>query len=114
MTADKLDQFESVDVSLQDKDKLKNYLDESFDGMAGTSLKNLMHMGQLFNSGVFQKFDYGKTGNQAIYGQESVPLIDISKIQTPVVLVVAGRDKLGNKIDNLKVKEDLSAMCIDF
>lgn len=80
ITEEKLDQFESVDISLQDKNKLKNYLDESFDGMAGTSLKNLMHMGQLFKTGKFQKFDYGKTSNQLIYGQSAAPEIDISKI----------------------------------
>ena len=69
----------------------------------GTSLKNLIHMGQLYNSTKFQKYDYGNRQNLLKYGQEHPPEIDISKIHVPTALIVAGEDQIGDARDNAEV-----------
>ncbi|KAJ8985385.1 hypothetical protein NQ317_007542, partial [Molorchus minor] len=60
----------------------------------GTSTKNIKQFGQLINSGVFGRFDYGILGNLEIYGQLSPPEYDLSLITVPVALYYGGNDTL--------------------
>ncbi|XP_068898516.1 lipase member J-like [Tenebrio molitor] len=49
---------------------------------------------QIYNSGNFQKFDYGKEANLRKYQQEKPPLYDLSQINVPVVLLYGKHDTL--------------------
>lgn len=44
-------------------------------------------------------FDYGAKKNEAVYGQKTPPLYDLSKITFPVHLYVGKFDRLGDLAD---------------
>ncbi|GBP79614.1 Lipase 1 [Eumeta japonica] len=60
----------------------------------GSSVKNLVQFAQIVNSGRFAHYDYGKHQNLELYGVHPPPEFDLSRVRTPVVLVVAQSDKL--------------------
>mmetsp|Transcript_16461 Transcript_16461/g.27945 ORF Transcript_16461/g.27945 Transcript_16461/m.27945 type:complete len:88 (+) Transcript_16461:853-1116(+) len=60
--------FKSADMEKIPKDRLEIFLYQGVHMPSGTSLKNCIHMGQIIKSGVFQKFDFGVTGNYQVYG----------------------------------------------
>ncbi|KAF8771251.1 gastric triacylglycerol lipase-like [Argiope bruennichi] len=66
---------------------------------AGTSLKSIIHYAQLYLSGKFAKYDYGKKGNLAHYGQETPPEFDLSRITAPVAISWASHDNLADPTD---------------
>lgn len=66
---------------------------------AGTSLKNIIHFGQLIVAGKCQKFDYGKKGNRQHYNQDTPPVYDATKMITPTAFFFGGHDTLSNKTD---------------
>jgi len=59
---------------------------------AGTSTKNVLHLSQMVNSGKFNKYDYGKLGNQERYGSDKPPEYDLSKVRVPTVVVYGTMD----------------------
>mmetsp|Transcript_23929 Transcript_23929/g.23606 ORF Transcript_23929/g.23606 Transcript_23929/m.23606 type:complete len:173 (+) Transcript_23929:559-1077(+) len=62
---------------------------------SGTSIKNLVHMGQLMTSnGTFQKFDYGRPDNLILYGSEKPPVIPLEDISVPIGLFMGKYDTL--------------------
>jgi pimeloyl-ACP methyl ester carboxylesterase len=67
----------------------------------GTSVKNMIHWGQLISSGRFQKFDYGVVGNLEMYNQTTAPLYDISQIdpKLPIALIYGLEDELADPVD---------------
>lgn len=66
---------------------------------AGASTQTLFHFVQGFNSGRFQKYDWGKKGNMLKYGTEQPPEYDVSKIDLPVTLFWGANDWLTGKED---------------
>lgn len=52
---------------------------------AGTSTLNMLHWAQGTNSPTFQKYDYGATVNQEIYGQSTPPQYDLSKLAVSLI-----------------------------
>ena len=48
----------------------------------GTSSKNLLHWVQLFQNKIQTKFDYGKTKNLQVYGQDTPPAYDLNQFKT--------------------------------
>ncbi|KAK9870231.1 hypothetical protein WA026_006316 [Henosepilachna vigintioctopunctata] len=50
------------------------------------SLKHLFHYLQIFNTGIFRRYDYGKKENLNIYGSIEPPEYDLGKISAPVAL----------------------------
>ena len=80
---------------------------DAIGGNCGTSLKNLVHMGQLLHSGKFQKYDYGAVQNLNIYGTVEPEQIDLSKIEVPVGMLVGLSDDLALLKNNLVVKSKL-------
>ncbi|XP_014277911.3 lipase 1 isoform X1 [Halyomorpha halys] len=52
----------------------------------GTSAKTVEHISQTMRSGEFQMFDYGKTSNLAIYGNEKPPHYNLSLFTAPTAL----------------------------
>ena len=67
----------------------------------GTSFKSLRHWSQIIKQGEFRKFSYSKEKNLEVYGTESSPIIDISRIKDiPIAL-------LWGKFDLLATPEDV-------
>ncbi|KAJ8977720.1 hypothetical protein NQ317_007269 [Molorchus minor] len=52
------------------------------------------HYVQIYQSGVFQNYDYGKNRNLEVYSQSSPPAYQISKVSVPVALFVGANDWL--------------------
>ena len=64
-------------------------------------------MGQLYQSGLFQKYDYGFAYNYGIYLDNEPPVIDLSKIKVPVAMWVAGFDHIADVKDNQRLRKEL-------
>lgn len=65
----------------------------------GTGWRNLIHYAQIIASKEFQRFDYGKAMNLQLYGQESPPAYDLSKISVPYALATGDVDQLADPED---------------
>eukprot|EP00347_Sterkiella_histriomuscorum_P000964 403373853 len=89
--------FADTRADLVNQDRISLYFKRF---SAGTSLKNLVHMGQIMTSGKFQQYDYGFIGNFAQYAASSPPQIDISSISIPVALFIGKYDTLATPVDN--------------
>lgn len=61
---------------------------------AGSSVNQLVHFSQLFNSGKFRMFDHGKIKNLATYGQWQPPDYNLTSVTAPVFLYYSGNDWL--------------------
>ncbi|XP_059621013.1 lipase 3-like [Phlebotomus argentipes] len=61
---------------------------------AGASSKQLVHYGQLFNSGKFRQFDYGWLGNLRKYGSFQPPEYPLEAITAPIALHFSDNDWL--------------------
>lgn len=74
----------------------------------GTSWKTAVHMSQMVMSEKFQQFDYGYVdGNQRMYGSDSPPEYDLSKVTLNITLFWAKNDLLSNEKDVRKLHEIL-------
>ncbi|XP_008548034.2 lipase 3-like [Microplitis demolitor] len=65
----------------------------------GTSLKTILHYGQVFASRRFQQYDYGKMINLIKYNDIKPPEYLLSRITTPVIIYYARDDRLVTKED---------------
>jgi len=74
---------------------------------AGASTRSIVHYGQGVNSGLFRQFNHGKNKNLELYGQETPPEYDLTKITCPVALYWAESDLLGTKTDVYHLAEIL-------
>lgn len=74
---------------------------------AGASRKQLIHFGQLVNSGKFCMYDYGYIKNLMTYGQSEPPSYDLSKVKVPVALYYALNDWLADLKDVQKLIDQL-------
>jgi len=73
---------------------------------AGASARSLVHYAQGVNSGKFRKYNYPtKAKNMEMYGQETPPEYDISKITAPIALYWGENDWLGVKSDVYRLAE---------
>lgn len=61
---------------------------------AGASTQQLFHFVQLYNTGNFEKYDYGSRKNKKIYGTKYPPKYDLSRVEAPIVLYSADDDWL--------------------
>lgn len=68
---------------------------------SGASLKQIVHYGQIFQTGVWKQFDYGSDAkNIERYGNAIIPVIPIHEIDTvPIAYFVGEHDDLGDPID---------------
>jgi hypothetical protein len=57
-----------------------------------TAVNDLIQFGQMYNSGKFQKFDYGRTKNLEVYGQEEPPEYDLGRVKVPAYLLYGKND----------------------
>ena len=78
---------------------------------AGTSLRTLNHWSQHVVNDKFTKFDYGTAElNMQHYNSTSPPSWDLSKVDVPVSLFVGTEDKLGDVIDNRRLRDELTGV----
>jgi len=62
---------------------------------AGTSIQNVLHFGQLMNTGKFQGYDYGSpNANRIKYGTPSPPLYNLGNMNVPVAFYSSELDWL--------------------
>ncbi|XP_013192340.2 lipase 3 [Amyelois transitella] len=74
----------------------------------GTSWKTLVHFAQeIVSAGKYQYFDYGSYYNEKIYGTETPPEYDLSKIALPITLFWAKNDLLSSERDVKILQEKL-------
>ena len=66
---------------------------------SGTSAKNFLHRLQLVNSGKFCKYDYGECDNLKVYGSQTPPTYDVSKVDVPTVVFSGSKDSLSTPDD---------------
>ncbi|CAG5038335.1 unnamed protein product [Parnassius apollo] len=65
----------------------------------GTSIKNLIHYGQVIRTKTFSHFDYGVRENLALYNSSSPPEYDHSRVSMRVVLLVGRNDMVCTPFD---------------
>ena len=66
---------------------------------SGSSVKNMQHFSQYIKNSTFCKYDYGKKGNQKIYGTDKPPVYDLKSITFPIHLFVGKYDRLADLKD---------------
>ena len=71
------------------------------------SLKQVIHYGQLANSGVFKQYDYGSDAeNTKHYGTHTPPLLPLSNIKkVPIAMFVGLQDVLADPTDTRLVRD---------
>jgi len=65
----------------------------------GTSTRTFAHYVQLYFSGRFEGYDFGKNGNLKHYGSESPPSYDLTKVEAPTAIFKADADTLSSLPD---------------
>ncbi|XP_043602568.1 lipase 3-like [Bombus pyrosoma] len=63
---------------------------------AGSSVRQIVHYGQLISSGKFQKFDHGLIGNMERYGTIHPPDYNLANVKLPVYLHYGATDMFVN------------------
>ncbi|XP_077509467.1 gastric triacylglycerol lipase-like isoform X2 [Amblyomma americanum] len=81
---------------------------------AGTSVRNMAHYAQLVLSERFQKFDFGTTRNQVLYGQDTPPEYNLSRVSAPVALYWSRSDWLADPQDVSQLRNRLPRLVLDF
>ncbi|XP_077533946.1 lipase member N-like isoform X1 [Haemaphysalis longicornis] len=84
------------------------------DPPSGTSFKNMIHMGQVLQTGKFRKFDLGTRRNHIVYGQESPPEYDLQRVSAPVALFWSEADALITAEDVALLRKDVPNVVLDF
>lgn len=74
---------------------------------AGASTKQVLHYGQLIDSGRFRQFDYGAKENLLRYGTVEPTDYDLSRIRAPVALSYADNDYVSAPEDVLRLRQAL-------
>ena len=76
---------------------------------SSASLWQLVHYGQLINSGEFRKFDYASAAaNKEHYGTATPPELNLHNIHLPVSLFVGQHDDLADPTDTANVRSKLN------
>ncbi|XP_055716021.1 lipase 3-like [Phlebotomus papatasi] len=74
---------------------------------AGAATRQLVHYGQLYNSGHFRQFDHGRLGNWAEYGSFSPPDYPLDRITAPIALHFSDNDWLAAVTDVHRLRAEL-------
>ncbi|XP_017778057.1 PREDICTED: gastric triacylglycerol lipase-like [Nicrophorus vespilloides] len=72
------------------------------------ALKPFVQYIQFADSGEFKKFDYGKTANLMMYGQETPPKYDLGRITVPFHSFIGASDTLVTEQNCLKLHNELN------
>uniref|UniRef100_A0A1B0CG72 Partial AB-hydrolase lipase domain-containing protein n=1 Tax=Lutzomyia longipalpis TaxID=7200 RepID=A0A1B0CG72_LUTLO len=74
---------------------------------AGAATRQLVHYGQLYNSGHFRQFDHGRIGNWQEYGSFSPPDYPLDRITAPIALHFSDNDWLAAVVDVQRLRSQL-------
>ncbi|XP_055715506.1 lipase 3-like [Phlebotomus papatasi] len=74
---------------------------------AGASTKQLIHYGQLYNSGYFRQYDYGTSRNSVKYRKQTPPIYPLRSITAPIALYYSENDWLATIADVKKLRVKL-------
>ncbi|CAN7988476.1 unnamed protein product [Ixodes hexagonus] len=81
---------------------------------AGTSVRTMVHYAQFILSKRFQKFDFGKSKNQLIYGVSTPPEYNVSRTAAPVALFWSEGDWLTVPKDVSLLRGRLPNVVLDY
>ncbi|RZB77476.1 Abhydro lipase domain containing protein, partial [Asbolus verrucosus] len=81
---------------------------------SNAAIKQLIHYGQQIKNGGFSSFDYGADKNMEIYGTETPPAYDWSKISAPVAVYYGKNDGLVPYEDVLNIISKLPNVVNDY
>ncbi|KAF6202137.1 hypothetical protein GE061_004535, partial [Apolygus lucorum] len=76
--------------------------------IGGSSMKTISHLLQLFETGEFAQFNYGRKENMKRYGAEIPPLYDLSKITSFVAYYASEKDVFSSKALNRETFSEIS------
>ncbi|XP_069680597.1 lipase member K-like [Periplaneta americana] len=74
---------------------------------AGAPMKQMLHYVQLYKSGRFCQYDYGKSENLKRYNSTQPPSYNISKTEVPVAIFYAEADTTADVTDVMKLYNEL-------
>lgn len=74
---------------------------------AGTSRKNMYHLGQIGTRKVFAHFDYGAKLNREVYGSDNPPKLDLAKVTMRTALIVGKNDRISTVRDVNMLRKEL-------
>lgn len=77
---------------------------------AGSSTRQIIHFGQLYNSDKFQNFDHGWISNLWLYGTFKPPSYNLRAIRTPIFLHYADNDWLSSPEDVDKLLREIPSV----
>ena len=80
----------------------------------GTGTNQILHFGQLINSGHFRRFNYGRLGNQMHYKQETPPDYNLKNVIARVAIYYGQTDWLTVVKDVRKLIEELPNTIKDY
>ncbi|KAI5645180.1 alpha/beta hydrolase fold domain-containing protein [Phthorimaea operculella] len=78
------------------------------------SSKQLIHFGQLVQSGKFRRFDYGSDKNVDVYGTKSPPDYPVGKINTPVAIVYSRANDWVSVYEDVLILKNNLPNVVDF
>ena len=94
------------DPSLDNTDRFQVYMGHF---PAGASVQSLVHYAQMIKEKDFYLYDWGsKSNNQARYGQDTPPIVDLTQIHDlPMAMFVGSVDDLGDLTDNQWARDQI-------
>ncbi|XP_069680600.1 lipase 3-like isoform X2 [Periplaneta americana] len=95
---------EGVDLQRLNPTFIPAYLNNPY---AGAPIKQMMHLVQLFKSGRFCQYNYGKSENLKRYNRTQPPSYNISETKVPVAILYSDSDTTANVIDVMKLYNEL-------
>lgn len=73
----------------------------------GTSVLNILHFGQMIESGQFRAFNFGPSGNQRRYGTAVNPFYPIKNIRSPDIAFIVGRTDTLSTMSNVALTRSM-------
>lgn len=73
----------------------------------GTSILNMLHFGQIINSGEFRSFDFGPEENMRRYGSPINPYYPIGNIKSPDIAFIVGRTDPLSTMKNVAITRSM-------
>lgn len=74
---------------------------------AGASSKQILHFGQLYESGSFKQFDYGHEQNGMKYGMNTPPAYKLENVKAKIALYCGDNDWLAQPSDVKTLRQAL-------
>lgn len=73
----------------------------------GTSILNILHFGQMVESGQFRTFDFGPEENMRRYGSATNPFYPIRNINSTDIAFIMGRTDPLSTMDNVRITREM-------